>query len=391
MTVVTSHLVRAQRVTPNASQTRSKAPGQVGPRFWCGDVTDFPLFAQEGHGAYVVDDRGRQYLDCAGANAAVPLGYGYAGVVREVQAAVEQGSLLSLPHVLEAEVSETFLRTCAPWAQQVRWLRTGSEATHAALKIARAATGRRTVLIGDWAYHGWHEWCASASQESVVRYPHGFAPLEAFGASGPIAAVFYEPHRWERPARSWLRDLRAWCTEHGALLVFDEMVYGLRWARGGAAEYYGIVPDLACFGKALGNGVPVACVCGPEPFMRHATPEVSGTYGGDAIGLSAARAVLQAHAERDVIEELWGNGRATWEAFADFAPKEARLEGTYVHWRLAMPTPEQLDLALAEAARLGVLVHRSANNASAAMSPAEARFAGKVLGNAAEFAMQVRP
>src|SRR3990167_1966930 len=134
---------RALLGPPNASQTRSKAPGNVGPR----DTSqDFPLFASRGEGAYLFDDRGRKYLDCFGANAAVPLGYGYGPVVEAVTRAVMDGSLLSLPHTLEAAVSERFLEVCAPWAQQVRWVKTGSEATHAALRIALAATDRRRYL-----------------------------------------------------------------------------------------------------------------------------------------------------------------------------------------------------------------------------------------------------
>jgi glutamate-1-semialdehyde 2,1-aminomutase len=434
-TVMDTQLMRALRVTPNASQTRSKAPGNVGPRFGPGDATDFPLFSVRGEGAYVFDDRGRKYLDCFGANAAVPLGHAFPAVVEAVTQAVRDGNLLSLPSVREAAVSELFLETCAPWAHQVRWVKTGSEAVHAAVIIARAASngGRSLVVVADSAYHGWHSWfqasytgdnpgertspsmwdrgawCADDSWLTGVPVSYGFgivtyrygdmASLEqasAFaGTSGlkrsderrHVAAVLVEPARWERTDVAWLRQVRDWCTRNGAVLIFDEMVYGLRWAKGGAAEHYGVTPDLACFGKALGNGVPVACVCGPSHLMQHATL-VSGTYGGDVLGLAAADAVLHAYRERDVIGELRTRGLALRDGFSRHAPPEATLEGTPQHWRLAMPDDEALDRVLLAAAREGVLVHRASNSMMAAMTADEARHAGEVIGRAATEALR---
>ena len=430
-TIYDSHLLRALRVTPNASQTRSKAPGQVGPAFGPGDATDFPLFAVRGEGPYLWDDRGRKYLDCFGANAAIPLGYAYWPVVEAIVEALSHGSLLSLPHVRELTISERFLELCAPWAHQVRWTKTGSEALHAAVLIARAYTHRAVVLVADSAYHGWHSWfqashaldlkgqrvhaglsrgsdyawCADdtfpngtpacyghtigvyryGDLESVREVAARAAGTSQRPGSAPqscVAAVLVEPHRWEPTDRAWLVALRDWCRANGALLIFDELVYGLRWAKGGAAEYFNVEPDLACFGKALGNGVPIACVCGPTHLMTAAGSYVSGTYFGDTIGLAAAGAVLEVYDDRGiegVIDRLWTNGRRTWEGFAATAPSGAHLEGQAVHWRLAA-TGDLLDFTLAQAASMGVLIHRSSNNASAAMSQAEARHAGEVLG-----------
>lgn len=389
---MSSHLVRALAVTPNASQTRSKAPGAVGPRFGPGEATKFPLFAIGGLGAYVRDNRGRRYLDLAGANGAIPLGYASPGVVSAVQQAICSGSLFSLPHVFEAEVSEKFIGICAPWAHQVRWVRTGSEATHAALRIAQAATGRRAYLRLRGSYHGWHScWQDNAQDAPDARWMdlHGVAPgTDLIGQD--IAAVFIEPPRWQEINVGWLRAVIAQAHIDGALVVFDEMIYGLRWAKGGSAEHYDLDPDLACFGKALGNGVPIACVCGPTHLMRHATACVSGTYGGDMLGLSAAGAVLDIYKTRDVIGELWANGRALCEGFAASAPPSALLQGTPVHWRLAMPDPDALDRALAACADDGLLVHRDANNSSAAMTQDEAREAGRRLGRACEMALEAK-
>lgn len=377
-TIADTHLARALRVTPNASQTRSKAPGNVGPTFGPGEATDFPLFAVRGKGAYVWDDHDRKYLDCFGANAAVPLGYAYLPVVTAVERALRDGSLLSLPHVLEAEVSEQLLATCAPWAHQVRWVKTGSEATHAALLIAQQATGRERYARVRGSYHGWHtEWREDASPE-LVHWRDLHEPLGNLACES-LAAVFVEPPRWQPIHRDWLVELVDKARAAGAVVVFDEMVYGLRWAKGGGTEYYGVTPDLACFGKALGNGVPVACVCGPEHLMRHATACVSGTFGGDTLGLAAAGAVLREYSQRDVVGQLWVNGRAFWEGFCDVARIE--LEGTSVHWRLPL-RDEALDRVLVAAATRGLLVHRASNNVSVAVGAWTWARAGQQLGEA---------
>ena len=375
-TITDTHLSRALLVTPNASQTRSKAPGNVGPR----DTSqDFPLFASRGEGAYLFDDRGRKYLDCFGANAAVPLGHAFPAVVEAVTQAVREGNLLSLPSVLEASVAERFLEVCAPWAHQVRWVKTGSEATHAALMIARAATGRWRYVRLRESYHGWHfEWLLDA--RDVNWFDAGYELPKV--ADGELAAVFIEAPRWKAIDPRWLRHIADESRACGAVIVFDEMVYGLRWAKGGAAEYYGVTPDLACFGKALGNGVPVACVCGPSHLMQHAGL-VSGTYGGDMLGLAAADAVLRTYQERDVIGELRMIGLALRDEFGRHAPHEARLEGTPQHWRLVMPDDEALDRVLMASACEGVLVHRAANSIMAAMTLGEARHACEVIGRAA--------
>lgn len=383
-------LAYALRLTPAASQTYSKAPGRVGPA----DTSyGFPLFAQSAKGPYVWDIHGRKFLDCFGANAAVPLGYGYQPVTEAVERALRDGGgIFSLPSYLEAEVSERFLAVCAPWAQSVRWTKTGSEATHAAYKIAKDVTRKSLVMLGDWAYHGWHEWCSDrdCGPLRVVSYPFGDESLDQLLHKDEVAAVFVEPHRWREMPSGWLRWVREWCTRYGALLVFDEMVYGLRWARGGSAEYYGVTPDLACFGKALGNGIPVACVCGRAEVMAHTVEaKVSGTYGGDVLGLAAANAVLKAHeAEPELIEQIWRRGADVWQGFNLHAPGEALLEGCHVHWRLKMPTEALLESALRHAAENGVLAHRASNNASAAMTSTQARQAGEILGRAAADALR---
>ena len=304
MNTIASILYEQAEVIPGRSLTRSKAPGRMF------DVGAGPMFASHGVGAYLfpADDHDR-YLDMVCGLGAISLGYGSAYQVRE-------GSLdgvFSLPHVLESKVGGMVLSLVAPWATRVRFTKTGSEATHAAYRIAKRATGRRRVLIGNWAYHGWHEWCerrsdGAAELNTTELFAHGSRNVFEFVAPHSIAAIFIEPHRWEQTDVEWLRWLRDFCTSYGILLVFDEMIYGLRWARGGATEYFGVQPDLACYGKALGNGASIACVVGREVLEEHGEIP-SGTYSGDVVGLAAARDVLRAYENMPVIETLWRRGK----------------------------------------------------------------------------------
>lgn len=403
-----ARLARALTVTPGASQTRSKGPGQVGPR----DTTlDYPLFAAHGDGAYLWDHRGRKYIDCFGANAAIPLGYNHPAVRAAVHDALVHGPLLSLPSRMECEISERFLALCAPWAAQVRWVKTGSEAVSAAVRIARRATGRDVVLVASDGYHGWHDWFAgrrlvdgAGPNVGVPRAPYvaefrsgdidhlALMCLTYRQSYGAIAAIVIEPTRWVAMDVDYLKAVVRIAHEQGAVVVFDEMVYGLRWRHGGGAEYYGVAPDLACFGKALGNGVPVACVCGTADVMAYAVDAgISGTYGGDTLGLAAAGAVLTTYEQQDVIEQLWASGRELWCGFAETRPQEARLDGFFVHWRLLLPSDALLDATLLKAAAAGVLVHRASNNASAAMLATVARRAGHILGIVAAAAVARAP
>jgi glutamate-1-semialdehyde 2,1-aminomutase len=395
-------LARARAVTPNASQTKSKAPGHVGPR----DCrAGFPLFALGGTGPYLVTED-NQYLDFAGANAAIPLGYGYPPVVQAVQAAIGNGSLLSVPSRLEVEVSEQLCLTVG--AERVRWVRTGSEAVTAAVKMARAVTGASAVIMARHSYHGWHDWTLarfgaggellhrsfangvpSVLRATVFTYDYErespMAAVDRAHAVGHqrVAAIVIEPHRFLQKQHLRLRATRAAADACGAVLIFDEMVYGFRWATAGGQEFFDVAdcPDLSCYGKALGNGVPIACVAGKAAIMDADGELITSTYGTDKLGLAAAGAVLRVHARERGLAALWDAGREFWRYFGEMyqAPAEQRLEGFPVHWRVRWKSPDEADAVLTGCAEHGVLFHRDANNASLAMSEAEIRRGAAVL------------
>jgi len=387
----------AASLTPGGGQTRSRTPGHVGPS---DTSADFPLFADGAEGAYVIMSHShRRLLDCFGANAAVPIGHAHPNVVQAVCGAVKAGSLPSLTSRLEIDASRMFLKDIAPWAERVRWVKTGTEALMAAVRLARAYTNRDRVIVMDSSYHGWSDLndarftlkgqkngvpLDTAKLTTEMPY-HCNNIIDYVSASKNVAAVIVEPHRWIRTNVEWLRELKRQCTANNVVFIMDEMVYGLRWAKGGATEYYGVQPDLACFGKALGGGIPVALVCGRADIMSLAAQYISGTYFGETLGMTAAIEVMRIYRSEPIIELLWRRGQLTWHGFQTACGgMSPRLDGTHVHWRLLLcdNDPSLMDLIQIEAINQGVLFHKASNNASAAMTDTEAYDAGLIIGRA---------
>lgn len=304
-------------IIPGRSATRSKSPDRL-----------LKAWADTARGATIRDTDGREYIDCVCGLGAISLGYDPYEHTRR------QAGVFSLPHCLEVTAAEAVLTHVAPWATSFRPLKTGSEATHAAYRIAKKATGRSRVLVGDWAYHGWHEW-----SEQAEKYPHGHR-WPGGEADNDIAAVFIEPHRWEEINPEWLWHVRVFCDVVGALLVFDEMIWGGRYALGGASEYYGVRPDMACYGKALANGQACAFVVGHDVVREHGEI-VSGTFSGDVTGLSAVLDTLDVYTKEPVIDTLWARGRQLMDGLKQVIPAElGTVEGAPVHCRIRFKDPQ---------------------------------------------------
>lgn len=340
---------------PGRSLTRSKAPGRLFK------VGDGPLYADQGMGATIRDVDGNVFIDMVCALGAISIGYGIQP--HAAQMAVGEGWMLSLPHPIEGQAAKVLLRDVAPWATHCRFVKTGSEATHAAYRIAKKATGRNVVMVGNWAYHGWHEWCSTPNVPGTVTYPHGF-DIRMVSPEN-LAAIFVEPHRWEPVSKDWLKSLRWYCDEHGVLLVFDEMIYGGRWALGGATEYFGVTPDLACFGKAIGNGAPIACVVGGKALAEHGEM-VSGTYSGDVAALQAVVNTLGFYEVHNVVKEMWKSGARLQSGLSSLVANrdDVVLGGRPVHQRLAWRERDKALRFSAEMAARNVLWHPDVVNVS---------------------------
>lgn len=305
-------LERALRTIPLASQTFSKSITAY-PR----DVS--PLFITRGQGAHVWDADGNEYVDFVNGLAAVTLGYCDPDVDEAVRTQLDSGVVFSLPHPMEMELAERLVDVI-PCAEMVRFGKNGSDATSAAIRIARAATGREHIAV--CGYHGWQDWYIGSTTrdlgvpEAVKALTHKFnyndlASLEAVFAQfpGQIAAVILEPMNVQYPVPGFLEGVQALARKEGAVLVFDETITGFRYALGGAQQFFGITPDMATFGKGMANGYPVSAVVGKRELMRYMEDIFfSGTFGGETLSLAAACAVIDKLRREPVIDTLTQQG-----------------------------------------------------------------------------------
>jgi glutamate-1-semialdehyde 2,1-aminomutase len=303
---------RAERTIPLASQTFSKSRIQY-------PEGAAPLFVTHGQGGRVWDVDGNEYVDLVCGLLPVVLGYRDPDVDQAIRDQLADGISFSLGTVLEAELAERLVELI-PCAEQVRFGKNGTDATSAAVRLARAATGRDRILV--CGYHGWQDWYIGAttrnkgvpdavrSLTTMVPYNDLDAVRRALDAHpGETAALVLEPMNATEPYPGYLEELKALLHARGALLVFDEVITGFRYALGGAQALFGVTPDLASFGKAMGNGMPISAVVGRADLMRE-MEEIffSGTFGGEALSLAAAIAVIDKMRREPVIETLWRTG-----------------------------------------------------------------------------------
>jgi glutamate-1-semialdehyde aminotransferase len=304
---------RACRVIPMGTQTHSKTPRARGVE---------PCFVARGEGCRLWDVDGNVYIDFRCALGPVSLGYAHPEVIAAVREQIGDGAVYSYAHPLEVDVAEGLV-AAIPCAESVRFLKTGGEAMAAAHRLARGFTGRDVVIT--CGYHGWVNTVSRPGVPEAVRSVYRALPwgdaapfAEAFRAlEGQVAAVSVAcDYATIEKGAGFLRDLRGLCDEHGALLVFDEIVTGFRLARGGAQEYFGVTPDLAVFAKAISNGFPLSCYLGRREVMEKVRDVViSSTFGGDTTALAAAKAVLSIYEREPVVETIWARGRQLHDGF----------------------------------------------------------------------------
>ncbi|MQF70517.1 aminotransferase class III-fold pyridoxal phosphate-dependent enzyme [SAR202 cluster bacterium AD-812-D07_MRT_10900m] len=303
---------RARRVIPGISQTFSKNPNQ-----YVRNVT--PSYIERGVGGHIWDADGNEYIDYPLSLGPIILGHGDPDVQTAVRDQLEDGTIFSLPHRLEVEVSE-LLCEVIPCAEMVRFGKNGSDATSAAVRAARSFTRRDRVAV--CGYHGWQDWyIGSTTRDSgvpaaVAALTHTFtyndlASLEQLFHDHPseIACVIMEPVGLEAPQDDFLDRVAEITRSNGALLIFDEVISGFRIALGGAQEYFGVTPDIGCFAKAMANGYPVSAVTGRGDVMKQFEQVFfSGTFGGETLSLAAAKATITKMQNEPVIERLWEVG-----------------------------------------------------------------------------------
>lgn len=325
---------QAKTRIPGGTQLLSKRPEMFLPDNW-------PAYYSRAEGAEVWDLDGNKYYDMSynGIGACI-LGAADPDVDRAVIAAVHAGVMSTLNCPEEAELAE-LLCQLHPWAEMVRYARSGGEAMTIAVRIARAQTGRDRVAF--CGYHGWHDWylAANLAEEHALdghllpgldpagvprgllgtALPFHYNQIEELRAivdryGKELAAVIIEPIRNDEPAPGFLEEARAICDRVGAVLVVDEISAGFRLLTGGAHMRYGLVPDIAVFAKAMSNGYPMAAIIGKRDVMQAAQKTfISSTYWTERIGPTAALATIRKHQRCNVGAHLTAVGQLVREGW----------------------------------------------------------------------------
>lgn len=304
-------LEKAERVIPLGAQTVSKSRLTLPPGI-------APLYATRAEGCKIWDVDGNEYIDLIAGLAAVNIGYGDKEISDAVIAQVPQGVTISLAHPIEEEVAQLIV-DLVPSAEMVRFGKNGSDATSAAIRVARGYTGRNHVIV--CGYHGWHDWYIGTIPSRNLGVPAEVADLahsvpfndldamEAELKKNPTAAIIMEVMTLEWPADGYLEGVRELATQYGALLIFDEMVTGFRLSPGGAQEFFGVTPDLSTFGKGMANGYPLSAIVGRREYMMVLEKAFfTGTFGGELLSLTAAKKVLERIKYTDVISRISQKG-----------------------------------------------------------------------------------
>ncbi len=299
-------LDRALKSIPLASQTFSKSLTQY-PR----GVS--PFFIEKGKGARVWDVDGNEYIDFVNSLAAVTLGYCDENIDNAVQQQMKNGVIFSLPHTLEMEVAEKLIEII-PCAEKVRFAKNGTDATSASIRIARAYTGKEHIAV--CGYHGWQDWYIGSTTrdlgvpQGVKELTHKFEyndieSLEKIFKEQELSCVIMEPMNVEYPKDNFLEKVKELVHKNNALLIFDETITGFRYSLGGAQELFGVVPDLATFGKGMANGYPLSAVVGSNKVMQKVEDIFfSGTFGGETLSLAAVSAVIKKYESQNVPKYL---------------------------------------------------------------------------------------
>lgn len=353
---------RAKRVIPGGNMLLSKRAEMFLPEHW-------PAYFSKAKGCTVWDLDGREYIDMfimgIGTNT---LGYGHPEVDAAVQRTVEAGNMSTFNCPEEVYLAERLVEL-HPWADMVRFARSGGEANAIAIRIARAASGRDKVAV--CGYHGWHDWYLAANlgdeqnlaghllpglepkgvpenlRGSVLPFHYNnFAELETLVRDHAVGVIKMEVSRNMGPAEGFLQKVRDLATAHGIVLIFDECTSGFRQTFGGLHKLYGVEPDMALFGKALGNGYAITAAIGRRAVMEAAQNTfISSTFWTERIGPTAALKTLEVMERERSWERITQTGRdigARWQALAARHGLPIELSGMPALIGFSFPLPDML-------------------------------------------------
>jgi len=309
---------RASECIAHGALTNSKRPS-------CHIEGVYPTHIKSAHGCEVTDSDGKKYVDFICGLGTNVFGSNNETINRVMIQAMGDGVIHSLPTTLEVRVAEKLLGVI-PWCKRVRFLKTGSEATAAAIRIARTYTNRSLVLSE--GYHSWHDDFVSLTPPAKGVPPRTWMDtLKNKRFLSSAAAVIVEPVMLDcSPERiKWLRELQADCKESGTLLIFDEVITGFRFPEVTFSKTHGFKPDLICLGKGMANGMPLACVAGSKEIME-SDYFISSTYAGETVSLAACSAVLDL-IHKQPLHNLWRIGTEFTEGFNSLWPEKISIAG----------------------------------------------------------------
>lgn len=288
-----------------------------------------PGFIDHGQGCHIWDVDGNEFIEYGMGNRTVTLGHAYRPVIEAVTRELERGANFTRPSPIEAECADVFL-DMIKGAEMVKFAKDGSDATSAAIRLARACTERDYIAVcADHPFFSVDDWFIGTTPMNAgipksvqaltlsFRYDDVDSVRSLFEEKpGQIAALILEPAKYHDPKNRFLHKVKDICAENGALFILDEMITGFRWSNGGAQELYDVVPDLSTFGKGMANGFSVSALAGKREYMergglRHDKKRVfllSTTHGGETHALAAAIATMRTFAEEPVIETLEARG-----------------------------------------------------------------------------------
>ncbi|HTA30363.1 MAG TPA: glutamate-1-semialdehyde 2,1-aminomutase [Candidatus Cybelea sp.] len=351
-----------------------------------------PLFVDKARGAHVFDVDGREYIDYVGTWGPAILGHAPAKIVRAVQEAAEQGTSFGIPNPLEVKMARLVCRA-APSVEKVRMCNSGTEACMSAIRLARGFTGRDKIIKFDGCYHGHADSLlvkagsgaltfgypdsagvpAAFTQHTIVLPFNETEPVRAaFAANaGQIAGIIVEPVPGNAglylPKPGYLEFLREITTQHGALLIFDEVMTGFRLAFGGAQERFGLRPDLTCFGKIIGGGLPVGAFGGRADIMDKLAPlgpvYQAGTLSGNPLAMAAGIAALEelsagnAYAKLEELGAVLESGMKAAAKSAGVAVQFNRIGSMFCEYFTAGPVHNLADAMKSDRARFAKYFH----------------------------------
>ncbi|MEC5396314.1 glutamate-1-semialdehyde 2,1-aminomutase [Uliginosibacterium sp. H1] len=334
---------RLLRVIPGGAHTYSRGFDQ--------HPSNAPQILARGEGAYVFDPEGKRYLDYGMALRAVNIGYAEPEIDNAALAQIRNGNNLTRASMIELEAAE-LLVSLIDSVDMVKFTKNGSTSVSAAVKLARAYTGRDLVArCVEHPFFSYDDWFIGSTpvtrgipQETIAQTKlfkyNDLDSLAALIDANPnrIACVVLEPATTEPPVDGYLQGVRALCDRHGIVLVLDEMITGFRWHMKGAQYLYGIKPDLCTFGKAMANGFSVSCIAGRREIMELGSIEFEGrerlfllstTHGAEMCGLGAFVATMNFMQREHVVDHLWEYGKK----LVDLMNRVAAANGVAKHFR----------------------------------------------------------